>query len=144
MHLPDKGHTQGRAPVVSGIQAGGGRLFFPVGGTIHRTGQAVPWFDADKLGNTRLAPDQHIGEAADAAHHATAGVLFVKTQGLGGKAGHAVAVIVKQVLVHIDSPDILTQVVMLIADKTALGLQADGRFHAVKPQFIVFISMNLL
>ena len=48
--LADEGSAQGGAPAFTGIQHRGGGLFFPNGGAVFHTGDAVPGFDADKLG----------------------------------------------------------------------------------------------
>ena len=137
--------AQGGTPGFLRCQNGGGGFFHHVVVAVDGTGQAVPGFDTDELRFAGFAPDEHIGEIADGADHTAAGILFVQTQSPGGQAGHAMAVVVKQVLVHRDGLEIAADAVPGLIHQAGRGdTQTQGRFHLVKGQNIVREGMLVI
>ena len=119
-NLTNEGGAQGGGPGLAGIQDGCRGFFLPLGAAVLGAGQAVPGFDADELGHTGLAPDQGIGETGKITHHRAASALFIDTQSLGIQVGHAMAIVGKELLIHGNSGNILSQIVMILLQQASV------------------------
>ena len=101
-------------------------------------GDGMPGLNADKPGCTGLAPDEGIREGGNITNHTSSGALFIDTQGLGGKANHAVAVVGEKILIDGNGVGVVGQIIGVALEKSRRHtVQTQGRLGGVKTEFII-------
>ena len=86
----------------------------------------------------RSTPDESIRVTGYIADHAAAGVFLIDAQRLGAQAGHAEAVVGKQVVRQLDGAGVLPLVIAPAAQQAVGGgVQNHGALGLVEPEFVI-------